>query len=1107
MKLVLHRRIFSITAFIVFAITLFSVLAPRPGTTVTYADIGVRTPAENPAPFLRWPLPLSVGLTNITRLPDSLWTHEFLGINDCPPYPALVDGDGNPDGKAYWPYGAFEGRHEVYGHIIRPDSNKARAIWQNWNGSSPGFGNAIACYGAANFNGETLPDHAGTDISAVNGTDVYAASAADEIGVTIDEAGDYRVWLRHTNAGNSGQTWYTFYLHMQESEWSKGTHPATIAAGAKIGEVGNNHLHFQLATSQIYNNYNARNPWGIDAQPWNGCLWEDQSLCPAIPGNPADAMTESAGHFTDVPYSQTFYPYIEALYAADVVDGYNDGTYRPDDALTRAAAAKVIILAIEEEPEYSDGQCAFLDVCPNHPFYTYIRRLKELAITNPTSEYYYPDDPLIRGGIAKFIVVAHDGMEPSYGTCVPPFPDVPCTHTFYPYVRRLKEIFDAKGVSLGNNGYFMPDDDTSRGAVSKLAVIGLDLESHIPRFYDVLSDNVFYHYVDSIAEREITSGCGQAPPRFCPNDSITRGGAAKFVSRGLGEEPAYNDGRQTFGDVAPSHTFYNYIENLYALGITTGFNDGTFRPDEPITRGAMAKFIVLAVDREIPIIDDGRQTFPDVAPSYTFYAYIERMYELGITSGFNDGTFRPDDSLTRGAAAKFAALAFVYNTPEAEQESSDNQNNVCVNSPFLVFGTYLVTPPGDVDCYRIDHAVGRNQIATNYRFYTTFTGWKADLRLDLLATNGSVLASASGLGIEGGPTLDWMPPGPGTYFIRVTNLNPFAREGVYSYLITEPSGTVFGQKVFLPSILKNARPVQPRPTASPTATPSYLPTNTPTRTPTATHSPTNTPTRTPSPTPTRTPSPTATPAPHAYRISPWDPDNVKICGSNRIIALELDTAGASDELIEVEVRKCDKGDFISDGEFWVLANGVRIAYSMYEAGDSYIRLNIDPVEYGFIGHIAYQIELDSFSTPPGDYIYSGQVVAWDIYPPLAPDYNYEVLYDSYLCGGLIAAEFHPHNSAHTVEVNVEKCDGTDFIQDGFFYVQVDGVRRWGPFYYYNEWSIDHIEVDIDPYGEQGLVSSPGNPKMYRVELYSINDDGSLTDPRYSGSDGVWEIWE
>jgi len=226
--------------------------------------------SQYPGAFLYWPVP--VGWRSITYLPDSAWTHNFLGITHCPPYPGLIDGD-NGNGRAFWPYYHY-GWHPVYRNVLLPNTTLARAKWQNRYRKRPGFGNVAACYSRSG----NMPDHKGTDFSAYHGTAVYAAAWADQITVVRDYTGGYRVTLRHPNINGTGQTWYTVYDHLSSSWYGLGTsYPSDgIQQGARIGGVGAYHLHFEVA---IGNSRNTRNPWGVDNPPWDGCLWLNQNMC------------------------------------------------------------------------------------------------------------------------------------------------------------------------------------------------------------------------------------------------------------------------------------------------------------------------------------------------------------------------------------------------------------------------------------------------------------------------------------------------------------------------------------------------------------------------------------------------------------------------------------------------------------------------------------------------------------------------------------------------------------------------------------------------------------------------------------------------------------
>ncbi len=165
------------------------------------------------------------------------------------------------------------------------------------------------------------------------------------------------------------------------------------------------------------------------------------------------------------------------------------------------------------------------------------------------------------------------------------------------------------------------------------------------RFSD-LGDSPFVSSIEALAAAGITSGCGD--DRFCPDDPVTRGQMAAFLVRALDVPDA---GGSRFSDVEGS-VFEASVEALAAAGITSGCGDDRFCPDDPVTRGQMAAFLVRALD----VPDAGGSRFSDVEGS-VFEASVEALAAAGITSGCGDDRFCPDDPVTRGQMAAFLVRA------------------------------------------------------------------------------------------------------------------------------------------------------------------------------------------------------------------------------------------------------------------------------------------------------------------------------------------------------------------------------------------------------------------------------------------------------------------
>jgi uncharacterized protein YkwD len=111
----------------------------------------------------------------------------------------------------------------------------------------------------------------------------------------------------------------------------------------------------------------------------------------------------------------------------------------------------------------------------------------------------------------------------------------------------------------------------------------------------------------------------------------------------------------TFSDVTAADYYYEPVRYLYCMGAVGGYPDGTFRPGSNTTRGQLSKIVVIA--KEWPLVAPQSPSFPDVQPGNSFYSYVETALAHGILGGYSDGTFRPNSNITRGQLAKVVVLA------------------------------------------------------------------------------------------------------------------------------------------------------------------------------------------------------------------------------------------------------------------------------------------------------------------------------------------------------------------------------------------------------------------------------------------------------------------
>ena len=165
--------------------------------------------------------------------------------------------------------------------------------------------------------------------------------------------------------------------------------------------------------------------------------------------------------------------------------------------------------------------------------------------------------------------------------------------------------------------------------------------------YNDIAGNLFENDIIKLGEKSITTGYHDGG--FHPAESIERGAMAAYLYRLAGSPEFEAPAESPFSDVPTTHPFYKEIAWLKATGITTGWEDGTFRPEDSINREAMAVFFYRAAGS--PEVQQ-KATFTDVSGS-PFVKEISWFQFSKLSTGWPDSTFRPHDSVKRDAMAAY----------------------------------------------------------------------------------------------------------------------------------------------------------------------------------------------------------------------------------------------------------------------------------------------------------------------------------------------------------------------------------------------------------------------------------------------------------------------
>ncbi|WP_160169423.1 InlB B-repeat-containing protein [Lysinibacillus sphaericus] len=147
---------------------------------------------------------------------------------------------------------------------------------------------------------------------------------------------------------------------------------------------------------------------------------------------------------------------IEALATQGVITGYKDGTFRPNETISRQHVAVLLTRAFTFEA--SRPSIAFSDVAPHHPYYHEITILQQAGIIDGIDGAFHPADHLTRAQLAKILANTLQ-LQPQTTSS---FTDVDSSHWSAGYIGALERA----GIALGDNGKFRPEASVTRAQLA-----------------------------------------------------------------------------------------------------------------------------------------------------------------------------------------------------------------------------------------------------------------------------------------------------------------------------------------------------------------------------------------------------------------------------------------------------------------------------------------------------------------------------------------------------------------------------------------------------------------------------------------------------------------
>lgn len=306
---------------------------------------------------------------------------------------------------------------------------------------------------------------------------------------------------------------------------------------------------------------------------------------------PISGGVSGSRQFTDM---QTHWagPFVDGLAEAGVVAGFQDGTFRPDQEVTRAQFAAFVLASFPNQP-WVNSPAQFTDIAPDFWAKDALQQAQRMGFLSGFPDgTMRPNEPLIR---IHAIVAVTNGLGLSGG--------------------RADDI-----------GIYRDRAQVPSYAVDALAT--------------ATQRRLVVNYPDALQLRPLEPMTRGEMAALIYQGRVTQGTASAIASPYIVQPDTT---QPLFSDIS-SHWAEAFIRGLADANLVSGLNDGRFAPDAPMDR---AQFAALIVNAFQPPAKRAGTAFLDVPADFWAAAAIQTAYRGEFMSGFPDQTFGPDNALVR----------------------------------------------------------------------------------------------------------------------------------------------------------------------------------------------------------------------------------------------------------------------------------------------------------------------------------------------------------------------------------------------------------------------------------------------------------------------------